>query len=243
MKSALAFQPFYLSCAQEPQPMIPIVDIEFSKKMSVEKEISNQPVEPSIKEIVSKLQGHFNQILRERQQSSLEGTISLANSNDSFEYHYDTAHFCNFDTKKAYPGRLVLLYHSFPSWKEQHFFSNITFTDVAPFGSVERVQVFVDKENRVAPLQADYAPRKQVQKFYSSLLRELEHKLTEYQKKHSTFKDFDIQLICVLIIGAGNCKIFALVCAERNQPVAEQHDFLYLQILGLAQQIQKERHQ
>ena len=214
------FPALYSGCAADSPPMTPIVDIGFSKKMSVEKEISDQPVEPSIKEIVSKLQGHFNQILRERQQSSLEGTISLANSNDSFEYHYDTAHFCNFDTKKAYPGRLVLLYHSFPSWKEQHFFSNITFTDVPPFGSVERVQVFVDKENRVAPLQADYAPRKQVQTFYSSLLRELEHKLTEYQKKHSTFKDFDF---------------VDLVTQHRNKEVVREQNKLLISLLSQEQ--------
>ena len=170
--------------------MVPIVDISTPSRFSIEEKFSYASAEPNPKEVASKLQGYFTQILLERRQPSLGGSLGFENSNDLLEYSYNTSTFCNFDTKKASHGKITLEYHSFQQWKGQNSFSAITLTDVAPFGSVDKVQVLVDKDVKV-PFYANYAPGKKVQKFYGSLLRGLEHELEQYAQRHSTFNDFD----------------------------------------------------
>ena len=135
MKSALALSlSFYLGCAASlPAPSIPPPVIEIEPVSRVEKEIIHFEGRPFRQEMQF-VTGSFRQMMRQRNQHSLEGVLGFENSTESLEYNYDTSIFCDFDTQKKFDGKITLEYSQIQGVQGKYQITVVTLTDIPPFG-------------------------------------------------------------------------------------------------------------
>ncbi|HLD79538.1 MAG TPA: hypothetical protein VJA18_03185, partial [Candidatus Nanoarchaeia archaeon] len=152
----------------------------------------------------------FTQILRQHNINTLEGTIKFENSNQAFNYHYEPLPFCEADSKERYIGKITFEYYSSQEINGKKMSTLTTLTDVAPFGSADRVELFVDGTVRI-PFYANYKAGWKTQQLHERLFRQVYHVLERHAQHNAAWKGFDIG---------------AIVKDEKWQTYRLHHDFL-----------------
>ena len=190
--------PLYLSCAapqvEKPSPKVVIVDIGSANPMSPEEDLPPTTREPPFKQVLYELTDHFEQILRQQKKRSLEGMLYLENSNDSFSYNYDKGMFCNPDAKTAYFGKITIQYNSSQTVKDKYQAILTTLTDVPPFGSVDKVELFTTGTVRTS-FYANYEVSPEAEKLYERLLRQLYAELQLHSQNNASWENFALDRI------------------------------------------------
>src|SRR3989344_1874486 len=151
--------PFYLSCAvpkvtEKSNPIIVEISPAAEGDLSENEPFLEEEGIP-FKRVVGVVTERFSQLLRQQHQQTLEGTIYFDNSNQSFEYHYEPLPFCEADSGERYLGKITFEYASSQEMGKKKMITTTTLTDVAPFGSVDKIGLLVNGTVRI-PFYADY---------------------------------------------------------------------------------------
>ena len=184
--------PFYLGCAApQTEKITPtvIVDVGSANAVRIRANLAQTQEELQFKQVIGKVTHNFEQILRQQKKQSLEGIMSFNNSNEAFSYNYDNTLFCNPEAARAYFGKITFQYYSSQSVDDKYRTTLITLTDVAPFGSVDKVELFVDGAVRT-PFYATYEVNPEAEKMYERLVRQLYLELELHSKKNTSWENF-----------------------------------------------------
>ena len=194
MKRALALSlPLYLSCAAPQKTANMVVEIESVTPVNVKENLPRSE-EPSSKQVMGRVTDHFEQILHQNQKQALEGMILFKNTTDSFSYNYDKGMFCNPDAKRAYFGKITVQYYTSRNVGGNDQAILTTLTDVPPFGSVDRVELFVNGQAKT-PFYGNYEVSREAQKLYERLLQDLYTELELRSQNKTPWKDFALERI------------------------------------------------
>lgn len=193
MKYTLTLLPFYLNCAPQvnvaPKPVVISLDPTNQDTIEYEEHLSQEEI--SFKRITAFVTDSFIQISRQYQKPTLEGRIFFDNSNQLFEYHYEPLPFCEADSQKKYPGKITFEYYSNEEVGNKKMSTLTTLTDVAPFGSVDRVELFVDGTVRI-PFYANYKAGWKAQQLHEKLFKHIYQILEHHTQSHATWEDFNM---------------------------------------------------
>ncbi len=184
--------PFYLSCAApQTEKITPtvIVDVGSANAVRIRANLAPTREELQFKQVMGKVTHDFEQILRQHKKQSLEGIMSFNNSNEAFGYNYDSNMFCNPEAARAYFGKITFQYYSSQSVDDKYLTTLITLTDLAPFGSVDKVELFVDGAVR-APFYATYEVNPEAEKLYERLVWQLYNELELHSTKNASWENF-----------------------------------------------------
>ena len=195
MKYILALLPLYLSCAapkivEKPNPII----VEITPAAESDRDDSFLEEDTPLEKVVSVVTDSFTQILRQYNMQTLEGTIKCENSNQAFDYHYEPLPFCEADSTEKYIGKITFEYYSSQEINGKKMSTLTTLNDVAPFGSVDRAELFVGGTVRI-PFYANYKAGWKAQQLHEALFRQVYQVLERHAQHHPTWKGFDIGAI------------------------------------------------
>lgn len=198
MKYTLALLPFYLSCAAPQVEKLPpktvVVDLDSANESIGPENENEQPEEISYKRIIGFTTDSFARMQRQQNKPVLEGTIYFENSNQTFNYHYESLPFCEPDSKDKYIGKITFEYASFEEIGTKKMNTLTTLTDVAPFGYVDRVELFVDGTVRI-PFYANYKAGRAAQQLHEALFRILYLEMEQHTQKNATWENFNLERI------------------------------------------------
>lgn len=183
--------PVQVSCSlpkviEKPGPMI--IEIESTKQTVEEETIFSEEI--SYKKVVGFVRDSFAQMQRQQHKPTLEGRIYASNSNQLFEYHYEPLLFCEPDSEKRYAGKITFQYYSSEEIGNKKMSTLTTLTDVAPFGSVDKVELFVDGTVQT-PFYANYPAGWKARQLHEHLFRHIYQVLERHAQHHTTWEDFD----------------------------------------------------
>lgn len=189
--------PFYVGCVTPKVEMPPksvVINLDPTNRETTDYEEHFSEEEISFKRITGFMTDSFDQILRQYNKPTLEGKILFENSNQAFNYHYEPLPFCEADSKEKYAGKITFEYYSAEEIENKKISTLTTLTDVAPFGSVDRVELFVDGTVRI-PFYANYKPDRKALQLHEHLYRHIYQVLERHAQRHATWEDFDIGAI------------------------------------------------
>lgn len=198
MKYALALAlPLYFGCAapkvvEKPSPII--VEITPTTEGDITENDPFLEEEIPFKKVVRMVTGSFTQLLRQQKKETLEGTIYFENSDHLFEYHYEPLPFCEPDSKEKYAGKITLEYYSSQEIEGKKITTLTTLTDVAPFGSIDRVELFVDGTVQI-PFYANYEANTEAQQLQEALFRHIYQVLDQHSQLNAAWENFESESI------------------------------------------------
>ncbi len=195
MKYALAILPLYLGCTipkpvEKPRPIV--IEIEPSIKEVGKETIFEEEI--SYKRVVGFTTESFTHMLRQQRRQTLAGRLYFNNSDHLLEYHYEPLPFCDPDRHERYEGKITFEYYSSEQIGNKKLSTLITLTDVAPFGTVDRVELFVDGTARI-PFYANYPAGGKAQKLHEALFRIMYSEMELHAQRNTTWDNFEPEKI------------------------------------------------
>ncbi|GEM_PF-3633967 len=191
MKYALALLPLYLNCTPS-IPQAPVVEQIEPSIMVQEDEVVNVRENPSSKQVARLVIDSFRQIIRQANTKSLGGVLRFDNETTSVDYNYDTSPFCDMDTRQKFEGKITFEYSRIEGITEYRT-TTVILTDVPPFGSVDKIELRIDrtKNGRVErPLYGAYNVDYKAQAFYDILMNKIGKELESHQAQYHNWNNF-----------------------------------------------------